>query len=65
MRTRPAHIEPSCEWCNEDHNPDIPCRCEPESVRFRFKPKRKPVRKVTEVIRDASGKIVAVKVVSA
>lgn len=62
MRTRPAHIEPGCPWCNSDHNPDIPCRLEPESVRFRFI-QREPVTVRRDLIQDASGKTIAVRTI--
>ena len=62
MRTRPARIEPGCVYCNHDHNPDIPCRHAPESVRFQIAEQTPTtaIRKI-ERITDASGKLIAVK----
>jgi hypothetical protein len=61
MRTRPAHIEPGCPWCDSDHDPDIECRSGPVSVRFELGPERKPVQPVRELIRDKDGKLIGVR----
>jgi hypothetical protein len=61
MRTQPAHISPGCPWCNGEHNPDIQCRFEPESTRFQFMPPQPAAVIRRELIRDANGKVIAVR----
>ena len=60
MRTTTPHILPGCEWCDNDHDPDITCRCEPESVRFQVpKDRERPVRKPPQPITDpVTGKVI-------
>jgi hypothetical protein len=60
MRTRPAHIEPGCPYCNEDHDPDIECRYAP---RFLLGTTRPRLISEHRRITDENGKLVAVKVV--
>lgn len=62
MRTRPAHIEPACPYCDAGHNPDIRCREQPESVRFQLVQTAARIKtRAAQRIFDASGQLIAVR----
>jgi hypothetical protein len=60
MRTRPAHILPSCPWCEADHDPAIECRFRPDSVRFHLNEPR-PTRTVIHRVTDPAGRVIAIR----
>jgi hypothetical protein len=62
MRTSPSRFSPSCPYCNNDHDPAIECRFQPESTRFRL-PESKPAARKPRPVRitAADGSLIGVR----